>query len=193
MLPLEDEAAQPLIPFSTASTGQGPGRSRVGRLFEEFAPAVRAFLLRRLGNIEDAREGAQEIFLSLWRREQQGQLLDEARAYLFTAADNWAKDHRRKARTHVAHRHEPMDEAHHRLLASEPGGDEVVHWRRGLEMLVSSIRELPPDTQRIFDLYHGGQMTYTEIARELGITTRTVERHMAQAIAHCKVRLRAYL
>jgi RNA polymerase sigma-70 factor (ECF subfamily) len=60
-------------------------------------------------------------------------------------------------------------------------------------MVVDSIKELPAETQRIFFLYHGSRMTYPDIARELGITTRTVERHMAQAIAHCKLRIKAYL
>lgn len=193
MRPVEEKPdPEPKATFAVPQA-QGAGRSRVARLFEEFAPAVRAFLLRRVGNVEDAREGAQEIFLNLWRREQQGQLEDEARAYLFTAADNWAKDCRRKALTHVVQQHEPMEERHDNLPAGEAAGEEVVHWQRGLEMVIKAMRELPPITQRIFELYHGRQLTYTQIARQLGVTTRTVERHMAHALAHCRLRLKAYL
>jgi len=164
---------------------------RMSRLFEDYAPALRAFLLRRLGNIEDAREATQDVFLNLWRQEQKGLLQSEASAYLFTSADNWVKDCRRKARSHVLDRHEPLDG--HDPAAHQPNEEEVVHWRQGLELVMECIKELPLETQRIFHLYHGSRMSYTDIAEELGITSRTVERHMAQAIAHCKPRLKAYL
>lgn len=188
----EIETRQP-APDSSAAAPAAPAISGVARLFEKYAPAIRALLLRRLGNIDDAREGAQEVFLNLWRREQKGALDSDARAYLFTAAENWARDCRRKAVSHVVDKHEPLEEGHERLPSHAPGGEETVHWRRGLEMLMESVKELPPDTQRVFDLHHGSRMTYTEIAKVMGVAPRTVERHMAQAIAHCKLRLKAYL
>jgi RNA polymerase sigma factor (sigma-70 family) len=168
-----------------------PG-SIVARLFQVYAPAVRAFFVRRLGNLDDAREATQEVFLHLWRQEQSGRLESEAAGYLFRAAENQARDCRRRARTRVMDKHEPL-EGHEELTEPAPESAEVVHWQRGLEMVMEAIKELPADTQRIFTLYHGSRMSYTEIAKHLGITPRTVERHMAQALAHCKTRLKAYL
>lgn len=192
MRALEDENNNAPTGSDADAAGQAPARPRVARLFQEFAPAVRAFLLRRLGNIEDAREGAQEIFLNLWRREQQGGLEHEARAYLFASAENWVRDCRRRARRHGVDKHDSTQE-NNPIPDPSPGGEDVVHWQRGLEMVTRSIEELPRETQRIFEMHHIAGMTYSQIARELGITTRTVERHMANAIAHCKLRLKAYL
>ena len=179
-------------------TGQGGhesfgARSKVARLFEEYAPALRAFLLRRLGNVDDAREASQEVFLHLWRQESKGLLREGARAYLFTAAGNWVKDCRRRAATCVLDKHESLDAIAEGVALAGPAGDDVVHWRRGLEVVVDGMSELPPATQRIFDLYHGSRMSYADIAKELGVTTRTVERHMAHALAHGRARLEAYL
>ncbi len=189
MRPIENKLnEQATAPWESAASP-----SQVACLFAEYAPAVRAFLLRRLGNLEDAREAAQEVFLHLWRQEQKGRLEGEARAYLFTAAENWVRDCRRRAFVRVSDRHEPIEGHTEELLAAEQDGAEVVHWCRGLEVVAACIGELPAQTQRIFSLYHGSRMNYTDIARELGITTRTVERHMAHALAHCKARLKDYL
>lgn len=163
----------------------------VARLFRDCAPAVRAFFLRRLRNPEDAQEATQEVFLQLWRQERNGFLGTEARAYLFTAAGNLARDFQRRARARVSDRHESL--AQHELAAPTPECLDVVHWTAGLSRVAGSLGELPPDTQRIFMLYHGSRLTYTEIARQLAITPRTVERHMAHAIAHCKTRLKEWL
>jgi RNA polymerase sigma factor (sigma-70 family) len=191
MRPVENELDTLVsVPDSAAAPKPQPVLSRMARLFEEYAPAVRAFLLRRLGNIDDAQEAAQEVFVQLLRQEQKGLLESEARGYLFTVADNWAKDCRRKARSHVLEKHEPLDGQD--IEAPEPADEEAIHWRQGLELVIACVQELPIQTQRIFYLYHGSRMSYSDIATELGITARTVERHMAQAITHCRPRLQAY-
>lgn len=193
MRPVENELNIPGSASEQASAEAKPKAAvgRMARLFKEYAPAVRAFLLRRLGSVEEAREATQEVFLKLWRQEQKGLLRGEAAAYLFATADNWAKDCRRKAVSHVLDQHESLEG--HELPAKQPNEEDAVHWRQGLELVVASIKELPAETQRIFYLYHGTRMSYTDIAKELGITPRTVERHMSHAIAHCQPRLKAYL
>lgn len=180
-----------VAPAPIADAEYADTRSQVTQLFQDYAPAVRAFFLRRLGNREDAREATQEVFLHLWRQERSGRLHAGARGYLFTAAANHARDCRRRARTRASDQHDSLD--HNELPDPLPENAEVVHWADGLRMVAQCMQELPIETQRIFMLYHGSGMTYTDIARHLRITTRTVERHMAQAIAHCKRRLQEYL
>ena len=186
-----DERAVGALFAEEAAAKRGGLRSGVVQLFKEYAPAVRAFLLRRLGNREDAQEATQEVFLHLWRQECKGRLESGARAYLFAAADNMAKDWRRRAKARASDRHEPLGQRE--FTAPIPDCADVAHWRGALKTIVECMQELSPDTQRIFLLYHGSRLSYTEVAMQLGITARTVERHMAQAIAHCKERLKAYL
>lgn len=183
--------AGPVGPEPILDAGYGDTRSQVTQLFQDYAPAVRAFFLRRLGNREDAREATQEVFLHLWQQERRGRLHAGARAYLFTAAANHARDCRRRARTRASDQHDSLD--HDDLPDSLPEYAEIVHWTAGLRVVAQCMQELPAETQRIFMLYHGSRMSYTGVARHLRITTRTVERHMAQAIAYCKRRLQEYL
>ena len=48
-------------------------------------------------------------------------------------------------------------------------------------------------TRIVFLLHHVERLTYPEIARRQGVTTRTVEREMARALTHCAERLQPFL
>src|SRR5262249_44278927 len=157
----------PVTGKDAPATDPTEGTSYLARLFEHYAPALRAFLVRRLGNIEDAREATQDVFLNLWRQPK-GLLKGDPGPYLFASAENWVRDCRRKAVTHVLDQHEPLDGSERQgLIADQLDSEETVYWRQGLELVVECIRELPAQTQLIFNLYHGSTMSYTEIAEEL--------------------------
>ncbi|MDA5193660.1 RNA polymerase sigma factor [Govanella unica] len=173
-----------------ASDEQGSS-SRIATLFRQHGSEILAFMTRKLGNREDASEATQDVFLKFWNQERQGRLEGSSRGYLFTIAFNTAKDSRRRSRVRVAEKHEPLIEQDmaEDLVTSE----QAVLWRQGLEGVVEALRELPVETRKIFMLYHAHHLSYQNIADKLGITTRTVERHMAKAIAHCKGRMTEYL
>jgi RNA polymerase sigma factor (sigma-70 family) len=71
----------------------------------------------------------------------------------------------------VMHEDEPASEA-----ATLPGPDELYERRERL----ASIRRLPERQQRVLWLHALG-LTYVEIARHTGYTTRTVERQLLRA------------
>ncbi len=62
-----------------------------------------------------------------------------------------------------------------------------------MRQLEESLAGLRPSTRQVFLLYHLENLTYPDIARRLAITTRTVEREMARALAHCAERVRPFL
>lgn len=169
--------------------------STVVRLFRAQSRRVAGFLLGKLRNESDAEDASQEVFLNLWRREKAGQLREDASSYLFTAARNVAVDCERKRQTHRADQTVELEENGIDEIA-DPGiapADEAQHWRQGLVALVSSLEALPAKTQKIFVLYHFESLDYADIAARLGISERSVERHMARAFAHCRKVLEEYL
>jgi len=172
---------------STASTEQ----SIVLRLFREHSRRVQRFLSFRLRDVEDGSEATQEVFLKLWRHEQTGTLRDEATNYMYSATQSIATDaERRRAR-------QPKEQTGESELAdvpaSEPDQDDVVHWRQAMVHFVDILKTLPETTRQVLVLYHLKDMNYDEIADELGISRRTVERHIARAVSHCRTRMKDYL
>lgn len=165
--------------------------STVAQLFRNQANKVSRLLDRKLRNIEDAQDATQEVFLRLWRHEREGLLKDEANAYLHSVAHTIAIDFQRRRRSHAADLHDPLDadQAHGPAVTA----DETLHWRQGVDRLIDSLHTLPDLTQQIFILYHFESLGYSEIAHRLGVSSRTVERHMVSAIEFCRTRLGEYL
>ena len=166
-------------------------RSIVGGLFRSQVRKVRNFLTFRLKSADDAEDAAQEVFLKLWRHERQGTLREEATAYMFSAAYSVATD---VERHRMRHEHERLDESDADSIAQErPALEDERHWRDAVLRLVSELKQLPDLQRRMFVLHHFKGLNYAQIAKRVGVATRTVERHMVQAHATLEARMKDYL
>lgn len=167
------------------------GSSIVVDLFRKHATRVRRSLTFRLRSPEDAQDATQEVFLKLWRQERAGNLHEEATAYLNSAASSTATDFERWRTFHVIDRIadvEPDD-----VQAAGASNEERQHWRDAMALFVDSVEALPELTRDVFLLRQIKGLTYQEIAKRLDVSTRTVERHVVQAITILERRLRNYL
>ena len=184
--PVEDGAA-----VDVTSPPREAEPSIVVRLFREHARHVQRFLSFRLRDSEDGREASQEVFLKLWRHERSGTLRDEATNYMYSATRSIAADVERHRSRHPETSLPP--EALPETVAPTPGPEDVLYWRRAMERFVHILQGLPEVTRQVLVLYHVNEMDYDQIAERLGISRRTVERHVARAVAQCRRRMRDYL
>jgi RNA polymerase sigma-70 factor (ECF subfamily) len=166
-------------------------RSRVENWFLAHSRELALFLRRYVHSQHDIDDCLQETFLRVWRQEQQGTVKDDARGYLFTTALNIARDRHRRNQVRCAGAHDVLNDE----LIHEDGTDAEAsaHWRQGVHRLELALEGLRPSTRTVFLLHHVEQLTYPEIARRQGVTTRTVEREMARALSHCAERLQPFL
>ena len=160
-------------------------------LFRRHATRVHRSLTFRLRNPEDAQDAAQEVFLKLWRQERDGNLRDQATAYLNSAASSMATDFARRHALHVTDRLEDVDVDE--VPAVGATSEDRQHWRDAMALFVESVENLPEVTRDVFLLHHMKGLTYPAIAKRLGISVRTTERHIAQAVTTLERKLRNYL
>jgi RNA polymerase sigma factor (sigma-70 family) len=166
-------------------------KSRVENWFLAHAAELGHFLRRYIHTQQDVDDCVQETFLRVWRQEQQGTLKEEARGYLFTTALNVARDRYRRNQVRCANAHDVLNDE---LIDHKgPGAESTVHWRQGMARLETALAGLRPSTRTVFLLHHVERLTYAQIARKQGVTTRTVEREMARALSHCAVQLQQFL
>jgi RNA polymerase sigma factor (sigma-70 family) len=170
-------------------TRTGPGI--VVDLFRKHATRVRRSLAFRLRNPDDAQDAAQEVFLKLWRQEREGRLRDEAVAYLNSAASSMATDFERWRTFHVTDRVENVELEEVPVTAASL--EDRQHWRDAMTVLVEGVERLPELTRNVFLLHKVKGLTYPEVARQLGVSSRTVERHIVHALDSLEHRLRDYL
>ncbi len=152
---------------------------------------ARGALSRHLRNPDDAADASQDLFLKLWRREQAGQLRGEATAYMNSAAVTIAIDLERRRRSRAEDR--VLEVRLEDLQHESASNDETLHWREGVQALIASLAELPPITQQVFLLYHFDGLSHAAVSGRLAISIRSVERHMARALVHCRNGLKDYL
>lgn len=164
-----------------------------GRTFQSLAQAVeayydelRSFVLRRTRSPSLADDVLQETWL---RASTSGAAMpDNPRAYLYRMAGNLLIDHVRK---HGTEAQAPAEIGlAERLASPDPAPDAVVGARQELAILAQAVDELPAQCRRVFLLYRGQGLTMRQVALRLGISQKTVEKHIARAMVHCRQRMR---
>lgn len=136
-----------------------------------------------------AEELAQDVMLELWRRRENLRLESSLRAYLYHAARNRALNHIRHEkivlRTNAA------------ALAEGPAQSPAADSQMAEGELETAIREaisrLPERCRETFELSRTQGMKYAEIATVLGVSVKTVEARMGQALRDLRRDLAAWL
>lgn len=155
-------------------------------------PLVR-FLTSKLKNEDDANDLAQEAFLRIYKLEHP-QKLTNARAFLFVTASNLAIDQLRRMKLHNSYVNTEI-----RLAAvadgtetAAPSAERTAVAEQQLQLIYSTIEKLPAKCRKAFLLHRGKDMTYSEIARELKVSTSMVEKYIIQALRQCRQELQSW-
>jgi len=135
-----------------------------------------------------AEEIAQEVMLELWRRRESLQVEQTFGAYLMRSTRNRAVNHLR----------------HQRVVARElaaaafedresPAADAEILGGELAGVVRDAIESLPERSREVFQLSRVQGLRYGEIASVLGISVKTVEKRMGQALAELRDRLEPWL
>ena len=164
----------------------------IADLVAEHGKTLEKFLARKLDNPEDAAELAQEAFIRLHRLEQP-ESLDNARAFLFQVASNLAVDQLRRRQLHyrflrgekdMADEGEPPD-----LNAAGASPEHILGAQQRLHAIQQALEELPFTVKQAFLLHRQSGLSYSAIARQMGVSVSSVEKYILQALKHCRRRL----
>ncbi len=162
-------------------------KAMVERLFAQHGGALRAFFTRRVRHRPDAAELAQEVYLRMLRISDP-EAIRNPEAYLYTVASNLAKEHRVLEQRQAAT--VDIDEASGLGLLSElPGVSGEIDTEKRVQRLREVLRQLPPKCRAAVALQYWHEMSYEEIAEQLGISTHMVKKYLSQALAHCRRRM----
>lgn len=157
-------------------------------LFLAYGRELHLYLTTRLRDSDTAADLVQETFLRFAEQRSTEAVLHD-RAYLFQTARNLAIDHFRQEQRR---RTTPTPQEDLVLIAEDgPGQEETVAARQRLDHLQTLIDELPDLTRRIFVLNRLEGMTHAEVARHLGISESSVQKHLAKALHHAMAGLAA--
>lgn len=139
-----------------------------------------SFLRHRMANEEDARDAAQESLMRLVRyRETEPEA--SWKPLLYRIAINVVGEQYRRGNVRQCTHHVPIDDLE--LVSDEPTQEELVAHAQQEALLRQAILSLPPRWRQVYLLSRMQGMTYAEIAHHCGISVKTVEKHMTNALA----------
>jgi len=150
---------------------------------------VRAWLSRNVHSLRpaDIDDLIQEGYARLWTVDFAR--INNARAYFLTTVRNVLLEHARRARIVPMERLGEIDAL--RIISEEPGPERHASARQELERLWRALSALPQQCRRAFQLQNFEDRSRREIAETMGISERTVEKHLAKALLRVAAAMQA--
>ena len=146
-------------------------------LFDKYYTYLCIGLYRIIPDRNLAEDLAQDVFLDIWRKRSTLHIKTSLKAYLRTAARNKALNYIRDRKIRWENEEEqPELESN---FVSAPQKMEAAELQ---DLIDKSIDELPERCRLVFTLSRFEDMTYQQIADELGISIKTVENQISKAL-----------
>lgn len=139
-----------------------------------------------LGNLEDAKDAAQDVFLKLHQQIGRFDYEREFTPWLLTVVRNLCRDRLRARR--------PLEQLDHLPLADVARDPEALA-RFGQEwaMLKQAIDSLPQRERAALEMRELEEMSNAEVAARLGVTEETVRSQVSKAKVKLKRLVRSFL
>ncbi len=156
-------------------------------LYLRYYAALKAYasLFLPQGETEDT---VQSVLMDLWKKRKSIQVRESLSSYLFLSVRNRCLDTIRRD----AYRSRSLSELKLSLL--DEGVDFNLHNLSEIQMLIrQALEELSPEVRRTFEMSRFEGRTYQEIARETGVSVKTVEYRISQALKKLRLSLADYL
>ena len=161
-------------------------------LYLERRASLLRFFAARVGSGAAAEDLAQELYLKLAQRDRSAEA-ENPLALIYRIALNLMLDRARGDARTAAREAAWRRTAHASLgeedIAAEAPADEAAASRERLRLLVEAVAELPPQMQRAFRLHKLEGLSHADTARVMGISVKSVEKHISAALKSLTVRL----
>jgi RNA polymerase sigma-70 factor (ECF subfamily) len=150
-------------------------------LFNLYGKKLFSFSLAYLKNTHEAEEIVQEVFLKIWKIRNELVIGKSFDSYVFTIAKNAILNTIRKSKS---------EQVYLNYAELHPGKDilldEELDFRELKKVYKKSVEKLSPGRKKIFILSREQNFSNAEIAKQLGISVKTVENQMTAALSAIK-------
>ncbi|QGY46216.1 RNA polymerase sigma-70 factor [Maribellus comscasis] len=157
--------------------------------FEKYYAELCTMINFYIQNPEISEEIAQDIYVHFWEKRKNIEISTSVKSYLLKASKNKGLNYLRNERTKL-NIHEKLGKV------AENNFDEISEdsidagWLQ--DVITRSIDSLPPKCREIFIMAKEKELSYKEIAEQLGISVKTVENQMGKALKNLREILRPY-
>lgn len=148
------------------------------QLFRMYYPKLFTFIQGLLADRPLAEEITQDVFLRLWINREKIDLRLSFDSYLYTIAKNIVLNFYKKKEIEQRY----IDHTLHALDTETPEAEAPFYYQDLLALVEQAVSEMPPQQQKVFRLSREEGLLNAEIAQKLGISKRTVEKHIYSSL-----------
>ena len=148
-------------------------------------PRLQRVALRLLGNVEDAEDMVQEVYMKLWNKRDALPDVQDVEAYCVTLTKNMCIDRLRMAEVEK----EDVDEMP-TMLAAIDDVEAQVERRDAVEQVKQIIETLPEHQQQVITLRDMEDCSFEEIAEQTGLTAVNIRMLLSRARKTIRERLK---
>ncbi|MDR2121206.1 MAG: RNA polymerase sigma-70 factor [Tannerella sp.] len=170
--------------YSRKTIQQMLSRAEFKQLFDTHFDAIRRFVFYRCGDMDTASDVAQDVFLRVW--EKRGSLTASGRpeALLYKMASDTYVSSRRKASVRMDFERSMTPEED-----AEPSPEDELSFAELAAAYALALEQMPEKRRVIFLMSREEGLKYREIAENLHLSVKTVEKHMTAALHFLKSKL----
>ena len=135
-----------------------------------------------------AEEAVQDVFLKIWQNQEKAAEITNFENYLFIISRNHIFDMIKK----IARETNLASDITYKNSAADDT-DTAIKDDQYNVILNQIIEQLPPQQQKIYKMAKMEGLSHQKIGEDLGISTETVKKHMAQALKFVRFKISPYM
>ncbi|MEI8084735.1 MAG: RNA polymerase sigma-70 factor [Paludibacter sp.] len=159
------------------------------QLFDSWYEPLCRYAFSILRDMDDAEDVVQKTFCKLWDQRENLNIKSSINSYLYRIVHNESLNTVHQKTSHQEHNLNyisTMNEADNSVAEQITAND--------LQLAIDkALTALPLQCRRVFEMSRMDQLSYSEIAKELNISTNTVENHVSKALKILRVELKEFL
>lgn len=155
--------------------------------------SVYHYIQSYIPNREDAREITQDCFLTLWEKRENLSDKTNLKTFLLHIARNKSLNYLERRQARRNYTEQMQRELFVNYAALRDKSAELVLLQELETIITNTLNSFPEPYRSVFEMSRNDELTYQEIARQLGISVKTVEYRMSYCLRIFRKRLQPFL
>lgn len=158
------------------------------QLYNQYKNVVFSTALKITKSRDLAEEVVQDVFLKIWQNHENLAEITNIENYLFIISRNLIFDMIKK----IARDSAVTTNVNYKSTSANDT-DEAIKDDQYNIILNQIVEQLPPQQQKIYKMAKWDGLSHQKIGEDLGISTETVKKHMAQALKFVRIKISPYM